>query len=98
MRSWSVAGGWVRNWVSRCAHSATREASRGDFDDGAHGGLRAAGVRFAFSYYGGIRAFDDWDDYDIRRIAVEPYVADDLFRAVVSLPRFFSRPTGSRRR
>ena len=28
--------------------------------------LRRAGVRYAFTYYGGFRPFEEWDDYDIR--------------------------------
>jgi peptidoglycan/xylan/chitin deacetylase (PgdA/CDA1 family) len=54
--------------------------------------LRAAGVRFAFSYYGGYRRFDDWDDYDVRRLAVELDTTPDLFRAMVTLPQVFGRP------
>jgi peptidoglycan/xylan/chitin deacetylase (PgdA/CDA1 family) len=52
--------------------------------------LREAGVRFAFSYYGGFRQFSDWDDYDVRRVAIEPYVTPDWFRSMVSLPRLFA--------
>jgi peptidoglycan/xylan/chitin deacetylase (PgdA/CDA1 family) len=52
--------------------------------------LREAGVRFAFSYYGGFRRFGDWNDYDVRRVAVEPYLTDDWFRSIVTLPQFFA--------
>lgn len=52
--------------------------------------LREAGVQFAFSYYGGFRNFTTWDEYDIRRVAVEPYITEDLFRAIVNLPHVFT--------
>ena len=52
--------------------------------------LREAGVRYAFSYYGGYRRFDDWDDYDIRRVGVETHLTSDWFRSSVSLPQYFA--------
>lgn len=52
--------------------------------------LREAGVRYAFSYYGGFRRFKDWDDYDIRRVPVETCVTKDWFRSIVSLPHIFA--------
>jgi peptidoglycan/xylan/chitin deacetylase (PgdA/CDA1 family) len=60
------------------------------FDADTRDCLREAGVRFAFSYYGGFRAFDDWDDYDVRRVAVESYTTLDWFKALVALPRIFA--------
>jgi peptidoglycan/xylan/chitin deacetylase (PgdA/CDA1 family) len=54
--------------------------------------LRRAGVEYAFSYYGGINRSEDWDDYDLRRVAVETYVDMDLFRTMVTFPQVFSRP------
>jgi hypothetical protein len=48
-------------------------------------------VEYAFSYYGGVRTFDDWDRYDIRRIAIESETDSDLFRAMVLLPQVFAR-------
>lgn len=60
------------------------------FDAFTRGCLREVGVRYAFSYYGGFRAFSEWDDYDIRRIAVETDLTKDCFRSIVSLPRFFA--------
>lgn len=51
--------------------------------------LREAGVSYAFSYYGGYRRFDDWDDYDVRRVAIETEMDADWFRCIVSLPRLF---------
>jgi peptidoglycan/xylan/chitin deacetylase (PgdA/CDA1 family) len=52
--------------------------------------LREAGIQHAFSYYGGFRRFSDWDDYDIRRVPVEPYIDFDWFRSIVSLPHLFA--------
>jgi peptidoglycan/xylan/chitin deacetylase (PgdA/CDA1 family) len=54
--------------------------------------MQKAGVQFAFSYYGGVRTFEDWDPYDIRRVPVEHYHSIDWFRAMVSLPGLFARP------
>jgi peptidoglycan/xylan/chitin deacetylase (PgdA/CDA1 family) len=52
--------------------------------------LREAGVQYAFSYYGGFRSAGDWDDYDVRRIAVENYITRDWFRAIVQFPLWFT--------
>jgi peptidoglycan/xylan/chitin deacetylase (PgdA/CDA1 family) len=48
--------------------------------------LKEAGVRTAFSYYGGFRPLDAWDDYDVRRIPVEQDTTFDEFRARVLAP------------
>ena len=56
------------------------------FNDDTRDCLRAAGVRMAFSYYGGFRRLDEWDDYDIRRVAVEQHLSFDQFRATVMAP------------
>jgi peptidoglycan/xylan/chitin deacetylase (PgdA/CDA1 family) len=52
--------------------------------------LREAGVRYAFSDYGGFRRFAGWNNYDIRRVAVEPYLTAEWFRSIVTLPQFFA--------
>jgi peptidoglycan/xylan/chitin deacetylase (PgdA/CDA1 family) len=52
--------------------------------------LEEAGVELAFSYYGGFRRFADWDAYDVRRLAVEPYTAP-WFRPMMTLPQLFGR-------
>ncbi len=62
----------------------------GTFNEVTKQCLRRAGIRYAASYYGGYRAFSDWDDLDIRRVAVEPELGPDWFRAIVSLPKWFS--------
>ena len=51
--------------------------------------LKEAGVRYAFSYYGGFHGMDTGDDYDIRREPIEPYVAPALFEGIFGLPRVF---------
>lgn len=51
--------------------------------------LREAGVRYAFSYYGGFQGTDLRDDYDIRREPIEPYVEPALFEGIFGLPRVF---------
>jgi peptidoglycan/xylan/chitin deacetylase (PgdA/CDA1 family) len=53
--------------------------------------LIRAGVEYAFSYYGGYTRFDRCDKYDMRRIAVEPYIGQDRFRAIVTCPGVFGR-------
>ena len=52
--------------------------------------LREAGVELAFSYYGGFSRFDDWDAYDVRRIAVETGVTAHQFEAALTLPQVFA--------
>ena len=52
--------------------------------------LREAGVQYAFSYYGGMRRWADWDDYDIRRVGVETHLIPEWFRSIVSLPQHFA--------
>jgi peptidoglycan/xylan/chitin deacetylase (PgdA/CDA1 family) len=54
--------------------------------------LREEGIELAFSYYGGINTFAQWDDLDIRRVAVEPCVAGAWFEAILSVPRIFANP------
>ncbi|HKR77728.1 MAG TPA: polysaccharide deacetylase family protein [Rhodanobacter sp.] len=60
------------------------------FDKRTREVLAEAGVRWAFSYYGGCRHFDDWDPYDIRRVAVEAEVTAPWFRSIMTLPAVFA--------
>ncbi len=60
------------------------------FDAVTRNCLREAGVRFAFSYYGGFREFRQWDDYDVRRVAIETYQTTDWFRSIVTSPTLFA--------
>lgn len=63
----------------------------GSFDAGTRECLREAGVRIAFSYYGGLSRLDRWDPYDVRRHAVEQDTTFDEFRARVALPGWRGR-------
>ena len=60
------------------------------FDASSRVCLREANVQYAFSYYGGCNRFRDWDDYDIRRIAVEPCLTPEWFKSIVAFPRLFA--------
>ena len=57
------------------------------FDGTTRNYLREAGVRYVFTYYGGFRRFDDWEDYDIRRIAIEAPITFEWFKSIVTIPR-----------
>jgi peptidoglycan/xylan/chitin deacetylase (PgdA/CDA1 family) len=52
--------------------------------------LREAGVQYAFSYYGGFRRFGDWNNFDIRRVAVETHLTPEWFQSIVTLPQFLA--------
>ncbi len=52
--------------------------------------LAQAGVKFAFSYYGGFRTSRDWDPYDIRRVPIEADMQLELFRTTLTLPTLFA--------
>jgi peptidoglycan/xylan/chitin deacetylase (PgdA/CDA1 family) len=52
--------------------------------------LETHGLEYAFSHYGQLRTFDDWDPYDIPRVGVELQVGLDLFRAILTLPHVFA--------
>jgi peptidoglycan/xylan/chitin deacetylase (PgdA/CDA1 family) len=64
--------------------------SPGSFDGTTRACLERAGVRYAFSYYGGLRRFDDADPYDIPRIPVERYIRLPRFRSIVACPRWLA--------
>lgn len=63
--------------------------NRDSFNADTRAVLREAGVRYAFSYYGGFQGTDTRDDYDIRREPIEPYVEPALFEGIFGLPRVF---------
>jgi peptidoglycan/xylan/chitin deacetylase (PgdA/CDA1 family) len=65
--------------------------SRQTFDGHTRACLKRAGVQYGFSYYGGMRRFDDWDDCDVRRIPVDSGVDLDGLRAILALPRLYGR-------
>ena len=60
--------------------------SRDAFNDDTRACLREAGVRTAFSYYGGFRPLRRWDNLDIPRMAVEQDTTFAEFRACVMFP------------
>lgn len=60
------------------------------FDERTRQCLQDAGVRLAFSYYGGI-ATRQSARYDIPRVAVAARMENHLFRAMAALPQFFCR-------
>jgi peptidoglycan/xylan/chitin deacetylase (PgdA/CDA1 family) len=64
--------------------------SRSSFNQATRACLEQAGVRHAFTYYGGYCRFDSWDPYDIPRIAVERYISLSRFRSVVACPSLLS--------
>lgn len=66
--------------------------SRDSFNDDTRACLRAQGVDLAFSFYGGYRAFDDWDPYDVRRSHIGWQTSLPLFHAMVALPQLFAPP------
>lgn len=51
--------------------------------------VKRAGYGVAVAYYPGVNRLGSLDRYDLRRIAVERYVSDALFRSSISLPEFF---------
>lgn len=60
--------------------------SRDAFNADSRDCLRERGVLSAFSYYGGMSRLSEWDDYDIRRMAIEQDTTFDEFRAMVMFP------------
>ncbi|MFO0891132.1 MAG: polysaccharide deacetylase family protein [Isosphaeraceae bacterium] len=89
--------------ISRCGERLAAELGQpmldfsypvgrdGAFNDETRQCLRLANVRHAFTFHGGFRQFEDWDDYDIPRVPVESNINLDRFRAMLSLPMVFSR-------
>jgi peptidoglycan/xylan/chitin deacetylase (PgdA/CDA1 family) len=61
------------------------------FDDATRSHLAALGVRYAFSYYGGVTDLNAVDPYDLRRIGIELDHDRQIFRAMVGSPRVFGR-------
>ncbi len=74
----------------RMEYFAYPVGNRNSFNSDSIDCLRKLGVRYAFSYYGGF-AEADADRYDMPRVAIEPYVDQNWFRAIVQLPRIFGR-------
>lgn len=62
------------------------------FDASTEASLESAGVRRAFSYYGGL-AQSSSPRFDTPRVAVEPYIGLDDMKAMAWLPQVFCRPS-----
>jgi peptidoglycan/xylan/chitin deacetylase (PgdA/CDA1 family) len=56
------------------------------FNDDTRACLRELGVKTAFTYYGGFRRLNEWDDHDVPRIAVEQETTLADLRAMVLAP------------
>ena len=65
--------------------------SRDSFDADTRACLAEAGVRHAFSSYGGLSTFADWDPYDIRRATLALGARGRGVRAALTHPRTFAR-------
>jgi peptidoglycan/xylan/chitin deacetylase (PgdA/CDA1 family) len=94
-RQWQAISGCARRFGEELgepmSYFSYPVGQRDSFNDDTRACLRKAGIRYAFSYYGGFRTFGSWDDLDVRRIAVESYMGPDWVRAIVTLPGAFGR-------
>lgn len=66
--------------------------ARGTYDDTTRACLREAGIKHAFTFWGGHRRPGGQDPFDIPRTWVGPGVSAARFRARVALPQLFARP------
>jgi peptidoglycan/xylan/chitin deacetylase (PgdA/CDA1 family) len=60
--------------------------ARGSFNQSTRQSLQDLGIRYAFSFYGGIARPGRFDAYDIPRIPVERYFSLPWFRTTVACP------------
>jgi peptidoglycan/xylan/chitin deacetylase (PgdA/CDA1 family) len=58
--------------------------------------LKDHNVQFAFSYYGGYQSFDNWDEFDIRRLSVESDMPHHLVRARITFPQLFGKTSNGK--
>ncbi len=68
--------------------------TRGAFDSSTAAAAREAGIRYAFSNYGGRVTRAGFRPFDIRRVPVESLSTPALFRATMSLPQVLVRASG----
>lgn len=59
------------------------------FDGRVKAAAREAGYRLGVSYVTGIENTSSWDPFAIRRLHVERYTGEALFRAMLAMPRTF---------
>jgi peptidoglycan/xylan/chitin deacetylase (PgdA/CDA1 family) len=64
---------------------------QGTFDSSTKAAAAAAGVRLAFSNYGGYTRRRNWDPLEIRRVGVSRDTSDAAFRWTIGLPSVFAR-------
>jgi len=64
--------------------------ARSSFNTDTAEALRANGVRWVASQYGGWHSTTDWDPYDLRRTPVHRGVVGPVFRALLTLPQAFA--------
>ncbi|MGE5453388.1 MAG: polysaccharide deacetylase family protein [Acidobacteriota bacterium] len=60
------------------------------FDSNTRLALAEAGIRFGYSYNGGFQRTGAWDDYDIKRVAVELSVSGHLLKGMATLPQWLA--------
>lgn len=75
-------------------HFAYPVGSRGSANADTRRLLREAGVRYAYSFYGGIATAAS-TRLDLQRTAIANGIDRNLFRAMVQLPQVFCRPAGA---
>ncbi|WP_165967309.1 polysaccharide deacetylase family protein [Luteimonas aestuarii] len=76
----------------RMEYFAYPVGSRWAFDDSTRACLEAAGVRRAFSYYGGYATLAS-PRFDVPRVAIEDHVGIHEFKAMARLPQVFCART-----
>lgn len=60
------------------------------FDSNTRQALAEVGIRYGYSYSGGFQKTGAWDDYDIKRIAVETSVSVNLLKGMATLPQWLA--------
>lgn len=64
---------------------------RGTFDASTKAAAAAAGVRLAFTNYGGYTHQGNWDPLEVRRVSLSLHTTEPAFRWTVGLPAIFAR-------
>jgi peptidoglycan/xylan/chitin deacetylase (PgdA/CDA1 family) len=67
---------------------------QGTFDVSTKAAAEAAGVRLAFSNYGGYTRRPNWDPLEIRRVGISQATTEPAFRWTLGLPAVFAREWG----
>jgi len=61
------------------------------FNPAVQAAARSAGYRLGVSYLPGVERAGQWDPFALRRLRVERYVSDPLYRAMLALPGVFAQ-------